>query len=210
MKTISIINPKGGCGKSTLAVNLAGYLALRGDRTALVDTDPQGSSRDWLSRRAPTRRRIRLLSALPNRNAPLDYLVVDTPAALHGQRVQNIVAISDMLVVPILPSPIDMAAATTFLKSLLGVSRVRRRTVRVATVANRVRENALAAIRLEHYLEAVRLPGGPPVPMLTVLRASQNYIHAAESGLTLFEMALSRTYYDRGQWQPLVRWVLRG
>ena len=111
------------------------------------------------------------------------------------------------LVSPMLPSPIDIRAAERFIEELYSLRHLINRKVRLASVANRVREDTLAAARLDVYLDRIKLPTGQKLPYITVLRASQNYIRAAEKGLSIFEFAPAKTTYDREQWKPLLRWL---
>lgn len=210
MRTILILNPKGGCGKSTLATNLAGYYALQGKHVSLADCDPQGSSRDWLKIRPDHLARIDSVRVRDGRlevNPETEILILDSPASLHEERLVNITRAAQTAIIPVLPSPIDMRAAERFLEELVSLRNKISRKVRIATVANRVREDTIVAAKLEHYLEKLKLPNGDRIPFMTMLRASQNYINAAETGMTIFELAPSRTCYDREQWAPLLNWL---
>ncbi|OGT70585.1 MAG: hypothetical protein A3I78_10360 [Gammaproteobacteria bacterium RIFCSPLOWO2_02_FULL_56_15] len=210
MHSIVILNPKGGCGKSTLAVNLAGYFAQLGKRVALADCDPQRSSSDWLALRPESEPTI-IPAGFSNGRikvaARTEILIIDTPAAIHGQRLAGFVKLGQSLVIPMLPSPIDIRAAERFIEELYSLRHLINRKVRLASVANRVREDTLAAARLDVYLDRIKLPTGQKLPYITVLRASQNYIRAAEKGLSIFEFAPAKTTYDREQWKPLLRWL---
>jgi chromosome partitioning protein len=210
MRTILILNPKGGCGKSTLATNIAGYFALQGKRVALADCDKQGSSRDWLSVRPDNLPKIEL-AKIKNGNLQVgrstEILVMDSPANLHDKKLVRITRAAQTAVIPVLPSPMDMRAAEHFLAELISLRNSIKRRIKIATVANRVREDTIVAAKLEYYLEKLKLPNGSRIPFMTVLRASQNYIQAAETGMTIFEFAPSKTYYDREQWGPLLRWL---
>ena len=210
MHSIVILNPKGGCGKSTLAVNLAGYFAQRGKRVALADCDPQRSSSDWLAIRPESEPAIRRADFSNGRikvAGGTEFLIIDTPAAVHGQRLAGFVKLGQSLVIPMLPSPIDIRAAEHFIEELYSLRHLINRRIRLASVANRVREDTLAAARLDVYLARIKLPTGQKLPYITVLRASQNYIRAAEKGLSIFEFAPAKTTYDREQWKPLLRWL---
>jgi chromosome partitioning protein len=210
MRTILILNPKGGCGKSTLATNIAGYFALQGKRVALADCDPQGSSRDWLKVRPDHLARIESAKVKDGKleiDNSTEILVLDSPASLHDQKLVNITRAAQTAIIPVLPSPIDMRAAERFLAELTGLRNKISRKIRIATVANRVREDTIVAAKLEHYLGKLKLPNGDKIPFMTMLRASQNYIHAADTGMTIFELAPSRTCYDREQWAPLLSWL---
>lgn len=210
MRTILVLNPKGGCGKSTLATNIAGHFALQGKRVALADCDPQGSSRDWLAVRPPRQPRIESV-VMHDHSLHIDketeVLVMDSPAGIHDQHLLNIIRPAQAVVIPVLPSPIDLRAAEHFLAELVNLRNKLHHKVRIATVANRVREDTVIAARLEQYLEKLALPGGGRIPFMTMLRASQNYIHAAAWGVSIFELPAHKTVYDREQWAPLLRWL---
>lgn len=210
MRTILVLNPKGGCGKSTLATNIAGYFADQGKSVSLADCDTQGSSKDWLSVRPKHLANIEAAIIkggqikVPKKT---DILIMDAPASVHNIKLARLTQAAQTMVIPVLPSPIDMRAAERFLKELISLRKIINRKIKIATVANRVREDTLIAAKLEFYLEKLKLPNGRKIPFTTMLRASQNYINAAEKGMTIFELAPSKTYYDREQWEPLLRWL---
>ncbi len=210
MRSILVMNSKGGCGKTTLATNLAGYYAARGKSVALVDYDPQESSIDWLEARGGDRAPIVGIAAsqdavrIPKN---MDYVIMDSPAAVHGRPLAELVRKADIILMPVLPSPIDVRAARNFLNEVNKLRKVVNADVKFATVANRVRENTVAAHDLYEYLDALRLPNGKKLPYLAVLRASQNYIRAAEKGLSIFEFAPVKTLPDRDQWVRIFRWI---
>lgn len=210
MHTILVLNPKGGSGKSTLATNIAAYFALQGKVVTLADCDRQGSSRDWLALRPPGRPRIE--RALPHKGSlkipeQTDCLIMDTPAGLDDAGLARFLRRAETLVIPVIASPIDIRAAERFIELLFALKGAVHNRLRIATVANRVREDTVIAARLEYCLENLRLPNGKKLPFIAMLRASQNYLRAAELGLSIFELAPSRTYYDREQWRPLLRWL---
>ena len=210
MRSILVLNPKGGCGKSTIAMNIAGYYAQSGKRVALADCDPQASCADWLALRPPSAPPIlpaRLQADKVSVPGGAEIVVIDAPAATHGARLAGFVRVSETMVIPLSPSPIDIRAAEHFLEELHSLRGLINRRIRLATVANRVREDTLAAARLEIYLDRMKLPGGRPLPFITVLRNTQNYVKAAERGLSIFEFAPAKTIYDREQWGPLLRWL---
>jgi chromosome partitioning protein len=210
MRKILVLNPKGGCGKSTLATNIAAYFAANGLKTAIADFDPQKSSEDWLSRRPESAPRINTVNITGGKlNAPrsTDFLIIDSPAAIHGKRLANFVRSCETLVIPLLPSEMDIRAAERFIEELYSLRQLIKRKIKLATVANRVREDTLSAAKLDYYLNHMKLPEGRKLPFITVLRNSQNYVKAAEKGLGIFEFAPVKTTYDREQWKPLVSWL---
>ncbi len=210
MRTILILNPKGGSGKSTLATNIASYFSIRGKKVTLADCDPQGSSQDWLHVRPATQAPIHgAVLEKDSLHIPQDteMLIIDAPAAIGGKRLGTFLGQAQTMVMPILASPVDIRAAARFMHTLFSLKGKINNKIKIATVANRVREDTLMAAKLAFYLDTLKLPNGKRLPFITLLRASQNYIHAAERGLSIFELPPSRTYYDREQWRPLLRWL---
>ena len=210
MRTIIVLNPKGGCGKSTIATNIASYFAIKGKKVTLADCDPQGSSKDWLSVRPDIYSAINGIVVDDDRlKIPRnsEVLIIDTPAAVAEKRLSKYLRKAQSLIMPIIASPIDIRAAEKFLEELFSFKGTINNKIKIATVANRVREDTLIAAKLEYYLDNVKLPNGKKLPFMAMLRASQNYIHAAERGVSIFELPPSKTYYDREQWAPLLRWL---
>ncbi len=210
MRTILVLNPKGGSGKSTVATNIASYFATQGKKVTLADCDPQGSSQDWLAVRPESREPINC-AVLKKDSLEIpkgtEILIMDTPAGVTDKRLSKFLSQAQTMIMPIVASPIDIRAAERFLDELFSLKGSINNKIKIATVANRVREDTLAAAKLEHYLNHIKLPNGKKLPFMTMLRASQNYIRAAENGLSIFELAPSKTYYDREQWEPLLRWL---
>jgi chromosome partitioning protein len=210
MRSILLLNPKGGSGKTTLATNLAVYFALKGKSVALVDFDPQGSSIDWLAERPADRPTIKGVAAreggvrIPSK---MDYVIMDAPAGLHGEMVSSLVRRAQTLLVPVVPSPIDLRAAIRFHDELMRMSALHKRRVAIATVANRVRENSTNRDLLEDFLRSLKLPDGRKLPFVACIRSSQNYLRAAERGLGIFEGAPSLVGHDTELWRPLFKWL---
>lgn len=210
MRTILILNPKGGSGKSTIATNVACHFALQGKNVTLADCDPQGSSQDWLAVRPASKNKINCAILEKDRlEIPQDteILVMDTPAGVTDTRLGKFLKQAQTMIMPVIASPIDMRAAERFLDELFSLKGTVNNKIKIATVANRVREDTLIAAKLEYYLNHIKLPNGKSLPFMTMLRASQNYVRAAEQGLSIFELAPSKTYYDRELWEPLLRWL---
>ena len=204
MRTILLLNPKGGCGKTTLATNIASFYARRGHSVALADFDPQASSLAWLEARPERLQPIHSIAAWEETVRPprgTEFLVMDAPAAVHGRDITGLVRRAQSVILPVLPSPIDIRAASRFIHDLLLVGKVSRRQTKLAVVANRVREHTLIYQQLERFLNRLQ------IPFLTSLRDTQNYIRAAERGVGIFEMAPSQVAPDLEQWKPLTRWL---
>ncbi len=210
MQSILILNPKGGCGKTTLATNLSGYYAARGKSVLLADFDPQASSMDWLAVRpesSPEIKGVRAYEETFRTGSDTDVLIMDAPAGISGKPLGDLLRRTETVVMPIMPSPMDVRAATRFIETLKSLKKVINSKVKLVTVANRVRDNTLAGNDLTDYLSKQKLPDGKKFPFISVLRGSHNYLRSAEKGLSIFEFAPYATSVDREQWRPLLRWL---
>ena len=214
MQTILILNPKGGSGKTTLATNLAANLAVSGNRPALMDLDQQGSSMRWLAKRPNEQAQVYGISGYGNSAAvtrswqlrvPQDCnpLIIDTPAALKTHGLPELTRGADIILVPVMPSDIDIHAAAKCITDLLIVAKIKRSDERIGIVANRVRSNTLVSKSLMRFL------GSLDIPLVATLRDSQNYVRAAESGIGIFEMPDWRVRGDLDEWRSLTRWLDR-
>jgi len=200
-----VLNAKGGCGKSTLATNIAAYFANEGAAVALADFDPQRSSLDWLARRPADRPEIVGVAGFEDglRHAPrtADVVVIDAPARTHAKELTDLVRHAETIVVPVLPSTIDMQATTTFLDELRKVGKVERKQARFGLVANRARDNTLIFDDLDDYLTRAR------APYIAALREAQNYVRAYTRGLGIFELPEYLAWPDWEEWEPLTSWL---
>ncbi|MCH8552560.1 MAG: AAA family ATPase [Natronospirillum sp.] len=207
-----LANSKGGCGKTTIATNLAAHFAAQGKYTSLIDFDPQGSAIQWLQARHkghPTIHGVAAYSQLANSTrtfvmrklpAETERVVIDTAAGLKGNALSDMIRDTDIMLVPVTPSPIDIRATTTFIKEVLLSPAFRARPILVGAVANRVRRNTLVYSKLELFLRSLK------IPFITSLRDTQYYVRASEHGLGLSDMA-SRHDADTEEWGYLLDWI---
>jgi len=212
MQRILVLNPKGGSGKTTIATNLASYYASLGDRPLLSDNDPQGSSARWLKKRKPEQafihgiaafeRNSRMTRAWQMRIPPdVAHVIVDTPAAVMGQDMPELTRSADAIIIPVLPSDIDIHAFSKCIADLLLIAKVRRDENRIGVIANRVRRNTIIFQSLMRFLDTLR------IPVVATLRDSQNYVRAAEQGVGLHEMKRSVVEQDLLDWEPMLAWL---
>ena len=203
MPVIVVANPKGGVGKSTLSTNLAGWLARQGHAVMLGDVDRQQSARTWLSLRPPELPTIATWDTdhedIVKPPKGTTHVVIDTPAGLHGKRLDEVMKLADYVLVPLQPSIFDIYATRAFVAELQ--ARRRHDKVKVAVVGNRVKDHTIAADQLRSFLETLG------APVLTHLRDTQNYVHLAARGLTLWDVAPGRVEKDLEQWAPVTAWT---
>ncbi len=202
MPVIVVANPKGGVGKTTLSTNIAGYFASQGHGVMLGDADRQQSSKLWLGLRPANARPIQSWDVSEGVAKPpkgVTHVVLDTPGGLHGGNFKDVMKVADKVIVPLQPSVFDIFATRAFLDELAKSSQAGR--IQVGIVGMRVDSRTIAA---DHLREFVNLLG---LPVLGYLRDTQNYIHLAARGLTLWDVAPSRVEKDVEQWQALTTFL---
>ncbi len=203
MQVIAVINPKGGVGKSTLATNIAGYWASKGHATALGDMDPQQSSHSWLCLRPEHVNPIARWDIENEEKIKLPegctHAVLDTPAGLRGKELKAVLKKVNKVLLPLQPSVFDMFATRTFLEELEAYKKLN--NIDVALLGMRTREHTLSMQRLHQFC------AGLPFKVLGNLRDTQNYIHLAGQGLTLFDVSPVQMKRDLEQWQPICAWL---
>jgi chromosome partitioning protein len=220
VRTILIMNSKGGCGKSMLATNLAAHYASTGLDVVLADFDPQGSSLAWLKARGRVKPRIAGLDASAGNTAlprEADVVVLDAPAGVRGGLLSRLARRTQTILVPVLPSPTDMRATARFMHELLLVGKVSRKETRVASIANRVPvntvlENVVESIGFESlntrvYRPLERFLARLKIPFVASLPDSTAYPLADQQGLSIFELEGALGGRDRLAWQPLLDWL---
>jgi chromosome partitioning protein len=205
MRHIMVLNPKGGCGKSTLATNLASYYAVQGKTVALVDYDPQRSSLDWIERRPANRPAIAGVEGYKDgmRHLPrsADIAILDAPARTMGPELTNLLHHAETILVPVMPSLIDMQATAKFIDTVLATPTMKKRKAKLAVVANRVKQNTVIFDELDEFLRSQK------VPYIATLREAQNYIRAYIRGLGIYELPDYLAWPDKQDWEPLLDWL---
>jgi chromosome partitioning protein len=206
MPVIVVANPKGGVGKSTLSSNIAGYWARQGHAVMLGDIDVQQSAAMWLKTRPSAMPLIKPWEIDDDKVAKppkgTTHVVLDTPAGLKGKRLEAALKIADLILVPLQASMFDIVPTQGFVQDLLAHKRSDK--VQVAVVGNRVKENTKAAEHLQAFLATLS------VPLLGMLRDTQNYAHLAAHGLSLWDVPEGRVEKDLGQWAQITAWLDRG
>ena len=203
MPVIVVANPKGGVGKSTLSTNIAGCFAAQRKAVMLGDVDRQQSSRIWLGLRPASAPRIQTWEvthdAIVRPPKGISHVVLDTPAGLHGKRLDEVMKLADKIVVPLQPSIFDIHATYDFIQKIKQHKQASQ--VQIGIVGMRMKDGTISADQLRSFLAQL------DVPVLGWLRDTQNYIHLAARGLTLWDVAPSRVERDLEQWQPIVEWL---
>ncbi len=210
---ILVSNAKGGCGKTTIATTIASYYAAIGKRVLLFDYDTQGSAIHWNNRRSEQFAGIEVVDAArrPDNHMTRSWqmrvphdtetVVIDTAAGIGGTELASMLQPNDVLVIPVLPSPIDIQATAYFIKDILLIGQARKKQVRIAVVANRVRINTLMYLSLERFLYTLNLP------FISSFRDTQFYNKAIEKGIGILDIKTAKNRIDHEQWAPLIHWL---
>lgn len=212
MQRIVILNPKGGSGKTTIATNLASFYAVRDRHPALMDIDPQGSSARWLRRRpgdlppihgiAGFEKSTSVTRSWQMRVPPhCTVVVVDTPAAVDSRDFPEVTRGAHAVLVPVMPSEIDIHATAKCVADLLLVAKIRRSEGRIGIIANRVRTNTRISQNLMRFLSTL------DIPLVATFRDSQNYVRSAELGSGIAEMPRWQVWPDLAEWEKLLEWL---
>lgn len=215
MRRVIILNAKGGCGKTTIATNLASCYATRG-KTALIDYDPQGSSLQWLRARRPDLPVIHGVAIHDSSRVPLagawqmrvprdvQRVVVDLPAGVRALDLVGRITSHDALLIPIQPSAMDVRATADFVRDLLMIAKLKPGEHRVGFVVNRVRRNSQFFQAMQRFLDSTR------IPVLAQLRDSQNYAVAVEQGIGVCELSALQSHFERPAWTAILDWLEAG
>jgi chromosome partitioning protein len=210
---IVVTNAKGGCGKTTITTNIASHYAERGLNVRLFDHDSQGSSLAWINRRSDSLNQIHGVDSSKNQGHRLtrswqlhippetDVAIIDTPAGVDILELASLFQTNDSVLIPVLPSPIDIHATAHFIKKLLTIGHARKNMIRLAVVANRARKNTIVYQSLERFLYALN------IPFISTLRDTQLYTRAIELGIGIQEIYSPKLAVDKEQWEPIFKWL---
>jgi len=205
---IIVLNTKGGCGKTTLATNLASYYALRGPPPTILDYDPHGFAMRWIDKRPLSRAPVRGIAAHEHQDdaelllePDTTVVISDLPASIELNDLYLHTHDADSILIPVLPSAIDIFSASRFIAELMLDVALDRRDRKIAIVANRVRQNTRSWQRLTRFLTSLQ------IPMIAALRDTQNYVHAADQGIGIFEMPAYQVKKDIEPMTAIVNWL---
>ena len=204
MRSILVVNPKGGCGKTTIATNLATYYAVWGLPTALVDLDPQQSSMDWVRIRPDTEAPIQGFNGLKGKIFPspeTQRVIYDCPARTDTAKVAKLIKLVDVVLIPVMPSAIDMRVAASFIADIVTKVQANNSNAILGVIANRVQKNYHSYSALIGFLQKL------DIQLAGALRNSQNYVKAADTGVGIFEMSMSEVKNDMKEWEPILHWI---
>lgn len=212
LNTVVVLNPKGGCGKTTLVTNLASIYAARGPMPAVMDYDPQGSTMRWIEKRPTDAPPIHGIAAFKNTmqvtrswqlRVPIDTttLLIDSPAGLNHDGLRSMTRDASSILVPVLPSSIDIHAASRCIADLLLVAKIDRRDRKLAVIANRTRQNTKSFGKLMRFLDSL------DIPIIGVLRDSQSFVHAVENGMGVTDLPRYRAQREVEELEKIVQWL---
>jgi len=213
MRTIMVMNSKGGSGKTTIATNLAGHYASVNTNVVLKDYDPQGSSSEWLKQRPYALPKIVDLPAFKSSSMHVtrswqmrlpshtERLIIDTPAGVELPRFMSIIRAADRIIIPVSPSPIDVRATVMFVHTLKNQLKLNPCKAEVGIVINRSDKNSSA------YHSLINLLNNLDLAHITTLSQNENYIRAAERGVSLLELDHPMVERDKQEWAPLIQWL---
>ncbi|WP_290886731.1 ParA family protein [Arenimonas sp.] len=206
MRTILVASSKGGAGKTTVSTNLAAHFAVEGKATAILDADRQKSSTHWCEKRAALDTAVLPIDGSKrgwDKHVPegVQRLVVDAPAGAMGEDLTAFLDIADAMIVPVLPSIIDLEATVPFLNTLVQHPRVKKGKLPVGIVGNRLKPWTSNSQQALDQLKAW------PYPLVAELRDTQAYVLMAALGKSVFDYHSEQIRSHQDDWAPLLKWL---
>ncbi len=206
MQVIVVASSKGGAGKSTLSTNLAAHFALQGKRTVLIDADRQKSATHWCEKRAGLESAVLPIDGSKKgwkKNLPsqTDVVIVDSPAGAMGDDLEDFLELATAVLVPVLPSTIDLEATVPFLNSLATTARVKKGKLPVALVGNRLKPWTGASQQAITQIKAW------PYPVVGELRDTQAYVLMVALGKSVFDYHSEQIRNHQADWAPIFKWL---
>ena len=206
MFRILVASAKGGVGKTTISTTLAGYYALKGHRTVLLDADPQGSSLMWCAKRNAETHSVLGMDgtrrqAINNIPDKAQRVIIDTPAGAMPEDLSEFIDVADALIIPALPSVMDSEATKRFLLPLLEHKRVARKHLPIGIVANRLKPRTQSTQHLISELSHW------PVEVIGQLRDTQAYVLLAGLGKCVFDYHSENIRDHQEDWKPIRHWL---
>ena len=213
MRTIMVLNAKGGSGKTTLVTNLAGYYAAQEQTTVIKDYDPQGSSTAWLEGRSHSLPTVHGLTAfkpssqymtrawqmrLPKNTS---QVIIDTPAVVDLKRFVTTLKAVDKILIPVSASFVEVQATVKFIETWKAFTKLYPCSAQIAIVANRVN------IESHTYHAMCTTFKNLGMDVIASLSYSEKYLEAAESGMSVLELEHSQLAQDKFEWAPLINWL---
>lgn len=213
MRTIVVLNTKGGSGKTTIATNLSGYYATQGLVTVIKDFDPQNSSLEWIKHRPFSRPIIHAINGCNTGTsratrtfqmrvpAETQRLIIDSPAGAELHKLSAIIRSADKIVIPVSSSAIDIRATASFLRELYSFIKLYPTSAKVGVVANRIQSDSSSFAAMQ------RIFGNLDIQFVATLSQSDTYVDAGEHGVSIFELTAPDSDKLRGEWIPLLDWI---
>lgn len=205
MKIISIVNHKGGVGKSTISTNIAGYFANQSKKVLIGDFDIQQSSHNWLLHRPKNVSFINLWNIqngkLEKPSDDIDYIIIDSPAGIRAGSLEKLMKLSDKVIIPLKPGYFDIMSTESFLEEIIEMINSTEKEIDLCVIGNMVDSRTKATEQLSKYLDSL----GVEIP--TMIRQSQIYVHLAAHGLTIFDSKKNIFEHEVQQWKPLLEWI---